>query len=299
MASVNVAHYSNDGLYVMTGSGDKCIKLWNPKSGLCIKTYSGHGWEVVDIDLFWREGSAVSPLTLTRRAKDNSRFVSVGGDRAVFVWDVGTGAIIRRFIGHGARVNAVAFNLDNTVAVSGSYDATVRFWDLRSQNVAPIQILTDAKDSISSVKVSGHQILTGCIDGIVRTYDIRFGRMEADDIKSPVTHTCFSNDQNCVLASSLDNTVRLLDKDNGDVLAEYRGHKNSEYKIASTLSNDDAYVISGSEDGRICFWDLVEGTLIKTLHPHTSLVTSVNYHPSKDFMVSTSKDGTAKVFSAQ
>ena len=38
----------------------------------------------------------------------------------------------------------------------------------------------------------------------------------------------------------------------------YKGHKNSDYKLDSSLSHDDAHIVSGSEDGRICFWDLVE-----------------------------------------
>ncbi|KAI8844768.1 WD40-repeat-containing domain protein [Chytridium lagenaria] len=263
--------------------GDKLIKLWNPKSGLCIKTYSGHGWEVLDIDV----------------TKDNSRYASVGGDRSVLLWDVGTGNVIRRFSGHGARVNAVAFNADATVLVSGSYDATVRCWDLRAQSHLPIQIMSEAKDSVSSIKISEHEILAGSVDGKLRNYDIRAGQCYVDDVKSPITCASLSNDKNCILVSTLDDTVRLLDKENGEVLAEYKGHKNKDYKVTSTLSNDDAYVISGSEDGRICFWDLVDGTLLKTLAPHDRLVTTVAYHPTKDDMVSASKDGTAKVFTSR
>ena len=41
-------------------------------------------------------------------------------------------------------------------------------------------------------------------------------------------------------------------------LSSYKGHKNSDYKLDSSLSHDDAHVVSGSEDGRVCFWDLVE-----------------------------------------
>ena len=40
--------------------------------------------------------------------------------------------------------------------------------------------------------------------------------------------------------------------------SRYKGHRNADYKLDSCLSHDDAYVISGSEDGRIYFWDLVE-----------------------------------------
>jgi mitogen-activated protein kinase organizer 1 len=41
-------------------------------------------------------------------------------------------------------------------------------------------------------------------------------------------------------------------------LKRYKGHKNKEFKILSTFSNDDAFVVSGSEDGDIWFWGLEE-----------------------------------------
>ena len=41
-------------------------------------------------------------------------------------------------------------------------------------------------------------------------------------------------------------------------MCSYKGHSNCDYKIDSCLTHDDAHVISGSEDGKIYFWDLVE-----------------------------------------
>ncbi|KAJ3408326.1 WD repeat-containing protein 83 [Chytridiales sp. JEL 0842] len=278
--AVNVVKYNKDGNYVATGGGDKLVKLWNPITGLCVKTYSAHGWEVLDIDI----------------APDNTRFTSVGGDRAAMLWDVATGKVIRRFTGHNARINAVAFNKDATVIVTGSYDATIRCWDCRAQSHTPIQIIADPKDSVTSIQVTETEILSGSVDGYVRTFDIRAGVCIADNVGHPVTSACFSNDKNCILVSSLDDTIRLFDKENGELLADYKGHKNSEYKVVSTLTNSDAYVISGSEDGRICFWDLVEGKMVKSLKPHSKLVTCVAYHPKEDILISASQDGTVKVF---
>ena len=45
--------------------------------------------------------------------------------------------------------------------LSGSYDASVRIWDCRSRSLEPVQILEDAKDSITSLHVSEFEILTG------------------------------------------------------------------------------------------------------------------------------------------
>ena len=70
-------------------------------------------------------------IGLSHRSHDNSKFVSCGGDRSVFLWDVMTGNTIRRIAGHMGRINVVEFNDDASVVVSGSYDSTVRIWDIR------------------------------------------------------------------------------------------------------------------------------------------------------------------------
>lgn len=53
-------------------------------------------------------------------------------------------------------------------------------WDVRSRVLEPVQCLNEAKDSISSVRVSDHEILTSSFDGKIRRYDIRIGEMNAD-----------------------------------------------------------------------------------------------------------------------
>lgn len=64
--------------------------------------------------------------------------------------------------------------------ISGSRDNSVLCWDGRSKAQEPVQSLNDAKDSISSVRVSDHEILSSSFDGKVRTYDIRVGELCED-----------------------------------------------------------------------------------------------------------------------
>ena len=224
-----------------------------------IQTYSAHGYEVLDIAV----------------TDDNARFASVGGDRQVFLWDVATGKTLRRWAGHGGRVNAVAFGgEEQQVVVSGSFDATVRLWDCKSQSAKPIQVLEDAKDSVSSICVAGCEIMTGSVDGRLRLYDIRMGMVHVDVVGQPITSVSTTLDTAAILVSTLDSTIRLFDRANGQILQSYKSHTNSEYRIRSCLGLNDAVVVSGSEDGYLYAWDLLEGKMIEKTKAHNSKVAS-------------------------
>lgn len=212
---------------------------------------------------------------------DNSSLCSGGGDKAVVLWDVASGQVVRKFRGHAGKVNTVQFNEEATVILSGSIDSSIRCWDCRSRRPEPVQTLDEARDGISSVKVSDHEILAGSVDGRVRRYDLRMGQLFSDYVGSPITCTCFSRDGQCTLVSSLDSTLRLLDKDTGELLGEYTGHKNQEYKLDCCLSERDTHVVSCSEDGKVYFWDLVEGALALALPVGPGVVQSLSYHPQE------------------
>ena len=66
------------------------------------------------------------------------------------------------------------------MAISGSRDNSVLCWDTRSRAQDPAQKINDAKDTISSVRVSDYEILTASFDCRIRRYDIRVGELFAD-----------------------------------------------------------------------------------------------------------------------
>ncbi|KAK3419168.1 hypothetical protein EUGRSUZ_H04894 [Eucalyptus grandis] len=206
--AVLAARFNGDGNYCLSCGKDRTIRLWNPHRGIHIKTYKSHGREVRDVHC----------------TSDNSKLISCGGDRQIFYWDVSTGRVIRRFRGHDSEVNAVKFNDYASVVVSAGYDRSVRAWDCRSHSTEPIQIINTFQDSVMSVCLTKTEIIGGSVDGTVRTFDIRIGREISDDLGQPVNCISMSNDGNCILASCLDSTLRLVDRSAGELLQEYKGH---------------------------------------------------------------------------
>lgn len=55
-----------------------------------------------------------------------------------------------------------------------------------------------------------------------------------------------STDHNCVLAACTDGTLRLLDRADGDLLAEYRGHTHTSFKLDCAFTPSDAFVVGSS-----------------------------------------------------
>jgi mitogen-activated protein kinase organizer 1 len=273
-----VAYSSGSASYILTGSADRTIRLYNPSKapptgpthpsrltgpsnkyssqnnevlstpGL-VKKYSSHTYEILSISV----------------NEANDRFVSTGGDRTIFLWDVETAQTVRRWtgqFGHTGRVNRGVFGGEgDSVVVSGSYDGTVRIWDVKSNNHKPIMMFDDARDSVTDVVVCDGEIISASVDGKVRSYDLRMGMCQVDVIGQPVTSLSVSKKGTEMLVSSLDSTVRLMDRTNGQLLKAYRDEAfvNTDMRVRSTLGLNDSVVVSGSDDGMVYVWDLLEG----------------------------------------
>ncbi|XP_037090310.1 WD repeat domain-containing protein 83-like [Pollicipes pollicipes] len=275
--AVRAARLSFDGCFSITGGSDKTLKLWNPFRGAHLKTYVGHGHEVLDC-----QGSC-----------DNGRLLSCGADRTVIVWEVSSGRVLNKWRAHAAAVTCCGFNEDSSLALSGSVDGAVKAWDCRSRRLEPVQTLDDATDSVTALQVTDSELLTGSADGRVRRYDLRNGQLVTDAVGEAVSCLTLSRDGQCLLVGCMDATVKLLDRESGELLNEFSGHKNAQYPLASCLDAADAHVLSGSEDGHVHCWDLVSGKVIaKLVHAGADVVHSLAFHPSRAVLLTAAGGAT-------
>ncbi|KAF2220570.1 WD40-repeat-containing domain protein [Elsinoe ampelina] len=255
-----LTYSSGSGQYLLTASTDRLIRLFSPLSrNPLIQTFSAHGYPVSDLCI----------------APTNATFVSSGGDKIVFLWDVATASTLRRWAGHAGRVNAVRFAGDGeSLVVSGSYDGTVKVWDVKQRGERPVVTWGEAGDSVAAVEVGGAEVWVGSVDGRVRGYDVRMGRVVVDVIGAPVTSLSLAKAGDAYLVGTLDSTLRLMDRRDGKCLQTFKDGEfdNKNYRLRSTFAAADSLVMSGSEDGYVYVWDVMTGKVEHKLRHTQSLL---------------------------
>ncbi|KAJ8357850.1 hypothetical protein SKAU_G00206440 [Synaphobranchus kaupii] len=120
---VNAVCFSPGSRLLATGGMDRRVKLWEVVSGHCqmkgALTGSNAGITSIEFD------SAGSYL------------LAASNDFASRIWTVDDYRLRHTLTGHSGKVLAARFLLDNARIVSGSYDRTLKLWDLRSKVFLP------------------------------------------------------------------------------------------------------------------------------------------------------------------
>ena len=167
---------SEDGAVLASGSGSGQVQLHDPE-GRVTATLSGHTHEIRSLAFtrdgrtlasgagdgirLWhvagRSGSATLPVDATSVAfsPDGSMLASGSGD-GVRLWDVATRTEVATHRhgsgGWGSGVNSVVFSPDGTLVASGGDDATVRLWDVETEE--SVGVLEEHDGPVRSVAFS-------------------------------------------------------------------------------------------------------------------------------------------------
>ncbi|KAJ7205925.1 quinon protein alcohol dehydrogenase-like superfamily [Mycena haematopus] len=288
--SVTSVAFSPDGKQIVSGSGDKTVRVWDAESGEVVAgPFNGHTNRVTSV--------AFSP--------DGKRIVSGSYDKTVRVWDAESGEVVAGpFNGHTNSVTSVAFSPDGKQIVSGSGDKTVRVWDAESGEVVagPFNGHTNRVTSVA-FSPDGKRIVSGSDDKTVRVWDAESGEVVAGPFNghtNRVTSVAFSPDGKRIVSGSYDKTVRVWDAESGEVVAgPFNGHTNRVTSVA--FSPDGKRIVSGSGDKTVRVWDAESGEVVAgpSFNGHTNSVTSVAFSPDGKQIVSGSGDKTVRVWDAE
>ena len=302
-ATTRIVHglaFSRDGKLLAAGDdaplddkdGASSVRLWDPADGRLVRELKGHTGGITAI--------AFSPA--------DKRLASASHDGTIRLWDPADGRHIRSIavpddhpcsepLGingvHYGGVLAIAFSPDGQWLASGSYDGTVRLWNVETGK--PLQTMYGHGREVVTILFSknGKVLTSGSFDHSIRRWDLESGRelQVRDCHDGPVGGVVISPDGR-LAATCSGYSIHLWSLATGKRLHMLRavpGHAN-----CIAFSPDGRALASAGDDGKIVIWDTAGGREVRQILGHDGAVYNVAFTSVQDMLLSTGKDGTLR-----
>ena len=201
--------------------------------------------------------------------------------------------------GHTDVVWSVAFSPDGSMLASGSFDQTIRLWNVDTGQI--LHTLTGHTSDVTSVAFSlnGDTLASASWDSTIRLWDSHTGKHKRTltDHRGGVASVMFSPDGSTLASGSADQTIRLWDTTTWQserILTEH-----TDVVDVVTFSPDEETLASASRDKTVRLWNIHTEQLLHTLTDHTSDITRMAFSPNGDTLASGSTDGTVILWNPQ
>ena len=212
-------------------------------------------------------------------------------------------ALDRTLKAHTGWVTGVAFNPDGQQLVSGSWDRSVRFWEVSTGE--QLQAVTGKMKEVQALAFSrdGHLLATENSSNIATLRDPATGReIRVFPTDKPlgvlgsnwVYSIAFSPDGQWLASGVDDKTVRLWDVKTGQKVRDLAGSRRQVMYIA--FSPDGRLLATGDDEKDIGVWNLSTGKEIFKLSGHMKPVHAVAFSPNGRWLASASGDKTVKLW---
>ena len=283
-SNVNAAAFSPDGKYIVTGSDDGTVQVWDRQTGRPLR-FPMEQYSTV-------KAAAFSP---------NGKYIVAGSYETAQVWNWQSGKPLGPPMKHNDRVTAVAFSPDGKYVLTGSDDGIAQVWD--GQAGEPVGPAMKHDDSVNAATFSpdGRYVVTGSWDKTAQVWYWQSGKPVGPAMKheDAVYAVSFSPDGKYVLTGSGDGTAQVWDRQTGNPKGPAMKHGSSVY--AAAFSPDGRYMVTGSGDlldneGTAQVWDWQSGNPLGTPMKHDDRINAASFSPDGRYVVTGSRDGTAQVW---
>ncbi|KAI8603268.1 hypothetical protein EDD21DRAFT_424762 [Dissophora ornata] len=187
---------------IVTGSRDSTLLVWR----LPDPELNGH---ISPTDGSWLLHTLSGHTQSVRAlAAEGSTLVSGSYDCSVRVWNICTGTLVHRLLGHTQKVYSVVLDTERNQCMSGSMDAFVRIWSLEDGTC--LHVLEGHGSLVGLLGLNANHLVSAAADCTVRIWDPARGVCLRVLAAHAAAITCFQHDGNKVISGS-DGNLKMWD----------------------------------------------------------------------------------------
>ncbi|RKP26669.1 WD40-repeat-containing domain protein [Syncephalis pseudoplumigaleata] len=268
--------------YILSGSSDNTLRLWNTESSECLGILNGHSSRVWDVN-----------------ANATGRYaVSASSDRTVRIWDIEQKTCTAVLQGHDGDVYSACYHPGDAHVISGGYDRVVRMHDVETGKLVKTFVGHELSTTSVICNPLGNLIITGSKDKTIKFWDVSSGlcvRTMTSHL-GEVTSVDVNGQGNLMLSCSKDNSNRLWDIRMMRPIGRLKGHQNTSRNFIRASFAHHSLVVGGSEDGIVYLWDQETCEVLQRLRGHTGIVYTARWSRDQGLFATASDDRTLRTW---
>ncbi|XP_039083328.1 CMT1A duplicated region transcript 1 protein isoform X2 [Hyaena hyaena] len=176
------------------------------------------------------------------------------------------------FRGHAGSVRTLFLCEEKDFLLSGSYDLSIRYWDLKSG--ACVRIFNGHQGTVTCMDLYMNKLVSGARDCQVKEWDVETGKcLKTFKHKDPILATKISDTY--IVSSCERGIVKVWHSVTAQLVKTLIGHEGA----VKCLCFDQWHLLSGSTDGLVMAWSMVgkyERCLMAFKHPKMVINTESN-----------------------
>ncbi|KAG1762640.1 WD40 repeat-like protein [Suillus occidentalis] len=272
---------------LVSGSTDRTVRIWNLATGRCTHIFGGHTSTVRCLAIVkpeWIEIEGEGGVITKEKWPKRSVIVTGSRDHSLRVWtlprpgdpeyrcygaddseadpadeDADDNPYHKMHLeGHDHAVRALAAR--GRTLVSGSYDCTVRIWDIVTGECKWVLVGHTQKVYSVVLDIHRHIACSGSMDGTVRVWNLRTGQCQHTLTGHTSLVGLLGLSPSHLVSAAADSTLRIWDPESGELRHTLAAHTGA----ITCFQHDEFKVLSGS-DGTLKMWNVRDGSVVRDL----------------------------------